>query len=72
LVLTSGFAVSDQDRRHQYGDGVEKDRHDLLFGEVALRGTAARNTWVGGLPPSPMLTGPTAYLALLIPMWCRA
>jgi iron complex outermembrane receptor protein len=47
-VLTIRFAVSDQDHRHQYGDDVEKDRHDLLFGEVALRGTAAKNTWVGG------------------------
>jgi outer membrane receptor for ferrienterochelin and colicins len=47
-VLTSRFAASDQDHRHQYGDDVEKDRHDLLFGEVALRGTAKKNTWVAG------------------------
>ena len=47
-VLTSRIAASDQDHRHQYGEDIEKDRHDLLFGEVALRGTAKRNTWVGG------------------------
>ena len=47
-VLTSRFAASDQDHRHQYGNSVEKDRHDLLFGEVALRGTAKKNTWVAG------------------------
>lgn len=47
-VLTSRFAASDQDHRHQYGTDVEKDRHDLLFGEVALRGTAKKNTWVAG------------------------
>ena len=47
-VLTSRFAASDQDHRHQYGDDVEKDRHDLLFGEVALRGTVKKNTWVAG------------------------
>lgn len=47
-VLTSRVAASDQDHRHQYGDDVEKDRHDLLFGEVAVRGTAKKNTWVAG------------------------
>lgn len=47
-VLASRIAASDQDHRHQYGDDVEKDRHDLLFGEVTLRGTAMKNTWVGG------------------------
>lgn len=48
-VLTSRFAASDQDHRHQYGEDVEKDRHDLLFGEVALRGTLKKNTWVAGV-----------------------
>jgi iron complex outermembrane receptor protein len=47
-VLTSRFAASDQDHRHQYGEDIEKDRHDLLFGEVALRGTAVKDTWVAG------------------------
>jgi outer membrane receptor for ferrienterochelin and colicins len=47
-VLTGRMAASDQDHRHQFGEDVEKDRHDLLFGEMALRGTVNRNTWVGG------------------------
>ena len=47
-VLTSRFAASDQDHRHQYGNDIEKDRHDLLFGELALRGTLKKNTWVAG------------------------
>jgi iron complex outermembrane receptor protein len=47
-VLTTRFAASDQDHRHQFGEDVEKDRHDLLFGEVSLRGTAGKNTWVAG------------------------
>lgn len=48
-VLTGRFAASDQDHRHQYGDDVERDRHDVLFGELALRGTLDRNTWVAGV-----------------------
>ena len=48
-ILSTRFAASDQDHRHQFGEDVEKDRHDLLFGEVSLRGTAAKNTWVAGL-----------------------
>ncbi len=47
-VLSTRFAVSDQNHRHQFGEDVEKDRHDLLFGEVSLRGTARKNTWVAG------------------------
>lgn len=47
-VLTGRLAASDQDHRHQFGEDVEKDRHDLAFGEVALRGAVAKNTWVAG------------------------
>lgn len=47
-VLSSRFAASDLNHRHQFGEDVEKDRHDLLFGEISLRGTAAKNTWVAG------------------------
>lgn len=48
-VLSTRFAASDQNHRHQFGEDVEKDRHDLLFGEVSLRGTAHKNTWVAGV-----------------------
>lgn len=47
-LLSTRFAASDQDHRHQFGEDVEKDRHDLLFGEVSLHGTAGKNTWVAG------------------------
>ncbi|HEV2620111.1 MAG TPA: TonB-dependent receptor [Acidobacteriaceae bacterium] len=47
-VLSSRFAASDQDHRHQFGEDIEKDRHDLLFGEISLRGTAGKNTYVAG------------------------
>jgi len=34
--------------RHQFGQVLERDRHELLFGEGSFRSTAGRNTWVGG------------------------
>ena len=49
FVLTTRFSASDQDHRHQFGDDIEKDRHGLLFGEVSLKGTAGKNTWVVGV-----------------------
>jgi outer membrane receptor for ferrienterochelin and colicins len=48
LVLAGRFSASVQDHRHQFGEDIERDRHDLLFGEVSVRGTAGRNTWVAG------------------------
>ncbi len=49
LVLTTRFSASDQEHRHQFGDGIEKDRHGLLFGEVSLKGASGKNTWVAGV-----------------------
>lgn len=49
FVLTTRFSASDQEHRHQFGDDVEKDRHGLLFGEVSIKGTAGKNTWVAGV-----------------------
>ena len=48
-VLTARFAASWQDHDHRFGDVRERDRHELLFGEVTARGTFRRNTWVVGL-----------------------
>src|SRR5215469_9795288 len=48
FVVAARFSLSDQDHRHQYGDDIERDRYDLLFGEVSIRGTAGKNTWVVG------------------------
>ncbi|MBI4166240.1 MAG: TonB-dependent receptor [Acidobacteria bacterium] len=47
-VVSSRFSVSSQRHRHRFGEVLENDRHDLLFGEIAIRGTAGRHTWVGG------------------------
>ena len=48
-VLTARFAASLQDHDHRFGDVLERDRHELLFGELTARGTFRRNTWVIGI-----------------------
>ena len=47
-VLTARAAVALQRHRHQFGEVLERDRHDTAFSEVAIRGTAPRQTWVAG------------------------
>jgi iron complex outermembrane receptor protein len=47
-VLTARFSASDQEHNHRFGDGIERDRHELLFGEVSIKGAAGKNTWVAG------------------------
>jgi len=48
-VITARFAASLQDHDHRFGDVRERDRHELLFGELTARGTFRRNTWVAGV-----------------------
>jgi outer membrane receptor for ferrienterochelin and colicins len=48
FVLTTRFSASDQEHKHQFGEDIERDRHGLLFGEVSIKGTAGKNTWVAG------------------------
>jgi iron complex outermembrane receptor protein len=48
FVLTARGAASRQRHTHGFGLEQERDRHRTLFGEVALRGTAGRHTWVAG------------------------
>jgi outer membrane receptor for ferrienterochelin and colicins len=49
-VLMARFAASDQEHRHEFGqDDIEHDRHDLLFGELSIRGGSSKNTWVAGV-----------------------
>ncbi len=48
FVVTSRFSVSVQQHDHRFGEVRERDRHELLFGEVALRGSSGRHTWVAG------------------------
>ncbi len=47
-VLTARAAVAEQRHEHQFGDVLERDRHQTAFGEVAVRGTAGPHTWVAG------------------------
>ena len=47
-VLTARAAFAQQRHRHQFGEAIEHDRHDTVFSEVAIRGTAPRHTWVPG------------------------
>ena len=49
FVLSARFSVSSQGHRHQFGEIVEHDKHETAFGEVALRGTAGRHSWVAGV-----------------------
>ena len=48
-VISARFAASWQDHDHRFGDVRERDRHELLFGELTARGTFHRNTWVVGV-----------------------
>ena len=48
-VVTARAGVARQSHDHQFGDVLERDRHDTAFGEVAMRGSTGRHTWVGGL-----------------------
>ncbi len=47
-VLTARGAASTQSHDHQFGEILEHDRHNTLFGEAAIRGAAGRHTWVAG------------------------
>ncbi len=47
-VLTARGAAAWQRHTHQFGDVRERDEHDTVFGEVALRGADGAHTWVVG------------------------
>jgi iron complex outermembrane receptor protein len=49
LILTARFSLSELQHRHTFGEVIEHDRHELIFSELALRGTSSRNIWVAGL-----------------------
>ena len=48
IVVAGRFSASVQDHRHEFGEDIESDRHELLFGELSVRATAGKNTWVAG------------------------
>jgi iron complex outermembrane receptor protein len=47
-VVTARAAIARQSHEHQFGEVLERDRHDTAFGEAAIRGTAGGQTWVAG------------------------
>lgn len=48
-VLTFRLSATRKTERHEFGDVPENDIQDTFFTELALRGTAPRQTWVAGL-----------------------
>ena len=48
-VLTARATWARQWHDHQFGEYLERDRHDTAFGEITLRGASGRHTWVGGV-----------------------
>jgi iron complex outermembrane receptor protein len=46
--VTARFSATEQQHRHQFGEVIENDRHELFFGELSVRGSIGRNTWVAG------------------------
>ena len=47
-VITTRAAFSRKQHAHLFGDTAEDDVHSTGFGELSLRGSAARHTWVIG------------------------
>jgi len=48
FVLTARAAAAWQRHEHVFGDVIERDAHDSVFGELAIRGATGGHTWVGG------------------------
>jgi outer membrane receptor for ferrienterochelin and colicins len=48
-VMTTRFSVTRRNEHYRRGDLLENDIRDTLFAEVAVRGTARRQTWVAGI-----------------------
>src|ERR1051325_3715472 len=48
-VMTARFSATRKDEHYRRGDLPERDMQDTVFAELAMRGTARRQTWVGGL-----------------------
>jgi iron complex outermembrane receptor protein len=47
-LLTARLSATHKDEDHLRGNARERDTQDTLFAELAVRGTAPRQTWVGG------------------------
>ena len=47
-VVSLRGSYSSQQHRHLFGDDLERDRHELLFGEALVRGSLGKQSWVVG------------------------
>src|SRR5881397_278568 len=47
-VVSVRSAFMTQHHRHQFGDVIERDRHETAFGEAAISGTNGKHTWAAG------------------------
>jgi outer membrane receptor for ferrienterochelin and colicins len=48
-VLTARVSATRKDEAYLRGEVRERDRQETFFGELAMRGTAPRQTWVAGV-----------------------
>jgi iron complex outermembrane receptor protein len=48
-VLSARFAAWLEDHDHHFGEIRERERHDMLFGELTARGTIGKHAWLAGL-----------------------
>jgi outer membrane receptor for ferrienterochelin and colicins len=48
-VMSARAAVTRQSHDHRFGEALERDRHETVFGELAVRGSAGRQIWVAGI-----------------------
>ena len=47
-AVAGRFSYSTLRHEHEFGEVLESDRHEVLLGEVTVRGVAGRHTWVAG------------------------
>src|SRR3989475_3607135 len=47
-VVSIRGALMTQHHRHQFGDVIERDRHETAFGEASMSGTNGKHTWAIG------------------------
>ena len=48
-VVTARATLARQWHDHQFGETLERDRHDTSFAEITLRRATGPHTWVGGV-----------------------
>ncbi len=48
-LVTGRVALAQQRHDHRFGEVIERDRHDTVFGEMSVRGSGRRQTWIAGV-----------------------